>query len=346
MRQSNLELLRIVSILLITFMHAAARIGFFGTPTLQHVSGVNAWLGVIINVVGNTGVTCFVLISGYFGVKYTAKRFIHLVYMVTFYSVLLYFTYQLCDVYRKGDNFMDALLAVPLYHYWFIICYLFLLAVAPYINVFVQQLSKRDFKRLLVVLFIALSLLPTLFSHKNNAIVSDGGKCITYFLFIYLLGRYIRFNESYLRLSSKSLAATLSASLLLTTIIVGVGMLQDGTIINMWTKDFSPLTLLSSVCLFLLFRRLSFQSRTVNYAAKSVLAVYVLNSLYGIVDDKLIHLSYYSYSDLAVVMLVCEVAITFFSCVAIDKLRESLLGRIEDKTISKALELYHRLRHS
>lgn len=64
MRLSNLETLRIVSILLILSMHIYSQI------PKEDMIFENLLLGQLINAIGNIGVTCFVLISGYFGIIY------------------------------------------------------------------------------------------------------------------------------------------------------------------------------------------------------------------------------------------------------------------------------------
>lgn len=337
-RQSNYELLRIVAIVLITSMHAAAQIGFFGAPISGSVSSFNAWLGVVVNAVGNTGVTCFVLISGYFGVKYSSSKFLHLVLTVTLYSLLLYFLFLLSDTNLKG-SFVQALFSVPLYHNWFIICYLFLMLVAPYLNSFAESFSQRDFTRLLVILFVTLSFVPTLFLHGQSSIVSDGGKCISYFLFVYLFGRYLRIHKVVINLTTSTLWLCLIACISLIIIGNGIGTMHRDQYVGILCKDNSPLIFVASVCIFLLFGFLKFKSRFVNYVAKSILAVYILNDVFRIVDAKLIHLHDYAFSSLSVVMLIAEVLITFTICVIVDKTKCFLLGKCEDKIVDAIVRL-------
>lgn len=326
-------------------MHASAQIGFFNTPESESVSLFNAWLGVVVNAIGNTGVTCFVLLSGYFGVKYTSHKFLHLVLTVTLYSVLLYSLFQLAGIYRKCD-FVEALLAVPLYHNWFIVCYLFLMLVAPYLNGLAENLKRKDYTRLLVILFIALSLMPTLFKHTSNSIITSGGKCISYFLFIYLLGRYISIYKCNFRFAVWRLTTCLISCLIVITAYNGIIMLLENRYSGGLARDNSPLILIASVCIFLLFGSINIRSRLINNVAKSVLAVYILNDIFHIIDSLFIHLSNYAFSPLSLPMLLVEVLITFVACVVIDKLKVVALGRLEEWIVGKTMVLSHRLKHS
>ncbi len=59
-RNSSIELFRILCLFLIFWMHGAG--SFSG-------GGINGWLAIAADSVGNIGVSCFILISGYFGIR-------------------------------------------------------------------------------------------------------------------------------------------------------------------------------------------------------------------------------------------------------------------------------------
>ena len=98
-----METLRIVSILLILSMHIYSQV-----PKEDMIFG-NLILGHLINAIGNIGVTCFVLISGYFGIKFKSFRLIQLILITTFYSLFIY-------LINNGLNFTTNLIDAILYH--------------------------------------------------------------------------------------------------------------------------------------------------------------------------------------------------------------------------------------
>lgn len=61
-RHSGLECLRIISIILIVSMHILGN-------TFHTSNWLNKEFILFINTLGNTGVTLFILISGYFGIR-------------------------------------------------------------------------------------------------------------------------------------------------------------------------------------------------------------------------------------------------------------------------------------
>ena len=59
-RNSSIELLRIVCLVMIFWMHAADS---------GVANGISAWIDIAVAVIGNIGVSCFILISGYYGIR-------------------------------------------------------------------------------------------------------------------------------------------------------------------------------------------------------------------------------------------------------------------------------------
>ncbi len=76
-RNSSIELLRIVCLVMIFWMHAADS---------GVANGIGAWIDIAVAVIGNIGVSCFILISGYYGIRLDVKKMMHLECMLLFYS--------------------------------------------------------------------------------------------------------------------------------------------------------------------------------------------------------------------------------------------------------------------
>ena len=71
-RDSNIELLRVVSMVMIVFYHFMARLS-----ELNSAGNTQTIVNSLIPVV-HIGVICFVLISGYWGIKFSIKGFLSL----------------------------------------------------------------------------------------------------------------------------------------------------------------------------------------------------------------------------------------------------------------------------
>ncbi len=108
-RNSNFEMLRIVAILYIVVMHSSS----FMIP-----NDYNFYWSQIINAIGNTGVTCFILISGYYGIRFRWEKFLRLVYLTTIYSIVVTIVNEYENL--SLSSLAKSFLVVPLYNNWFI----------------------------------------------------------------------------------------------------------------------------------------------------------------------------------------------------------------------------------
>lgn len=80
-RNSNIELLRILAMFMIIFIHANVYL-------FQFVGGRSAvFFNGMVNGICNIGVICFMLISGYFGMKFDPGKFVRMECMMITYSL-------------------------------------------------------------------------------------------------------------------------------------------------------------------------------------------------------------------------------------------------------------------
>ena len=94
-RESNFELLRIISMILIVLHHYALHGGLFQPNNLNEKVGLFILLG------GKIGVNVFVIISGYFLVnsKFRIKKLLQLIGQVYFYAIFIIISLILIIIY-------------------------------------------------------------------------------------------------------------------------------------------------------------------------------------------------------------------------------------------------------
>ena len=131
-RSSNFELLRLLCIFGILVMHTFAGIDTAASPG-------NMLANVFANSLFNTGVTCFILLSGYFGIRFDLKKLIGLDLMVIFFTLLG--TVALGDFGVK--DLIKSCIPVLSRRYWFITCYFVLCILAPFLNQMAERLISR-----------------------------------------------------------------------------------------------------------------------------------------------------------------------------------------------------------
>lgn len=135
-RLLNIEILRIFSMFLICLWHVN---GHF-LPLVPNETNHTA--GIINNITPylTFHVDLFVMITGYFGVRNSAKGVIKTCSLVIFYSLILGLT---INCLGKDSLKWSYLLPFSGSSWWFMQVYLVLLLIAPFFEMYIQQASKK-----------------------------------------------------------------------------------------------------------------------------------------------------------------------------------------------------------
>lgn len=317
MRNSSLELLRLISIVLITSMHCFSQIE-------QPLLPVNQVLGVAINSIGNIGVTTFILISGYFGIRFNLFRIVQLALLTTVCSLMVYLTNY--GFVMNKHLFMAALI-VPMYNQWFIACYIVLMALSGYINKFVESLDRVSYRKLLFICFVLFSLIPAFFVFDSKTIIVDGGKNLTYFIFLYIVGRFIRRYD--ITISSRNLHLVFAVTFL--SIFISNYLLECYFGFKyFFSRDCNPLNLFLAISVFLMFKARVFYSKSINNIAQSVLTIYLLNNTRVAIDQHVLCWSDKGASVYCILYLACGIFTVIFFSILFDKFRVLCLAGLEN----------------
>lgn len=286
-RNSSVEGLRILSIVLITLMHMAGYV--YNTQQAANTLGV-----IALNTFGNMGVTVFMLISGYYGIRASLRKGLALWGVVWFYSVLDYVT-GIAVTHGSIDprDWPAVLLPVCGRRFWFITYYLVIFCLSPFLNR-AKELPRRSFLGLLGVLGGFFVLAPTLLI---GDIDRNGGKGLANLILVYLVGQYLRtygfprFKRAaccspnlMLRIGMKVLERltptavfVLSSGCILVSSIV-IERLTHHVYIP-WGRDNSLFILTAACALLCMALQRPRSSRTVNYLAGFALPLYLQNQL-------------------------------------------------------------------
>lgn len=340
-RNSNHELLRVLAMYMIVFIHANMYLGSFCSGT------IGKFFGGFVNGICNIGVSCFILISGYYGVRFSVQKLVRMECMMITYSLLE--TLILCVAFP--DKMQGAVLLEQLVKsflpfitrkYWFYSCYVCLFLLSGYIQKFIDQLKQKEFGRLLVLLLILFSVLPTLFYFE---LIPDNGKGLVQMIMIYMIGRYIRMycDKPITELGGRKRAVGL---FLILWIINGVSHefpLQIGEMRHHLCKDNSITNIAMAVILFYLFKELKLQSKFINKFAAYVFAVFALNNSFVTVVMEWLRAQRLRSPDgiLGFLILAGIVFGVLAICLLIGVAREAVLKKVDQK-IGKMIEKWIR----
>lgn len=323
-RRSNFEAYRIVCILLIVIMHT------FGAGTGQ----VNTQLGIFINTVGNIGVTGFVLLSGYFGIRLKGKKLAKMDLMLIFWS-LVSFAVRIFiggfDTVFGLKELLTCLIPVISHKYWFISAYFCLCILSPFINEYLEHVGQKRHKQLIIVAGVLFLLLPTVCFFDQTG---DGGKGIVNMILAYVIGRYIGIYHKDRVMPEGRIAALLAGVVAVNFVLNDAMYLAVGNTANYFARDNSLFTMIQAVLLLLFFMQHRYQSRVINVLAANVIAVYVLEDTVKIC----LHFAWTMYAERGFyILIVLAVSLTVFAAaVLLEEIRKRIFGKIENVVIDKA----------
>lgn len=188
-RNSEIEKLRIIAMLFIIIQHCVAHnsVDYTVVYKTNFLSGLIMQWGML----GRVGVSIFILIFGYFGVEqaFNTKRLLNLFVEVLTYSVLTYTVLCLTGLETISiKGLLKAFLPISTLKYWFISAYLIFSLLTPYVNKMLKQLSKKEFKTLIMVEILLWSILLTLSFNQAGYFCYE----MEQFLLYYCVGAYIR----------------------------------------------------------------------------------------------------------------------------------------------------------
>lgn len=183
LRESNIELLRIVAMFLVLTVHADFL--SLGTPTQSElqIAPVASYTRFFIESLSIVCVNVFVLISGWFGIKASTKSFLRFIFQCFFFLIGIY---AASILFGHNAFSLRGIFKCTFYVNWFITAYICLYILAPALNAFVRIADKSQLQLFLLVFFT----FQTLYGWIGGQLFSNGYSTLS-FIGLYILGRYL-----------------------------------------------------------------------------------------------------------------------------------------------------------
>lgn len=312
-RESNFELLRLICMLMVLATHAVGYVQY------SHLTGTEGYIRLIASQFCLVCVNVFIMISGWFGIKASWKGAANLLFQVIFCATLCYIVFLAVGL---PVSFRQNLAPYLLFGsgYWFVVSYLVLYALSPVLNSFIKSASKKEFISVIAAFFLA----EFVFGYLLDVGHFDYGFSPLFFIGLYLLARYVRlYPEKYFTLPwhRDLLIYVMVTTLSIVGFIFGYKWYDMGFHLNHYD---SPLCLVASLYFLLLFSKIKFNSKTVNWLASSAFAIYLIhtnNLVLPYFRECFNHIS--EWFDLPVRCCVSflSVLIIAFLCIIVDKPR-------------------------
>lgn len=331
-RQSNYELMRIISMFFIVIWHIIIHSGLLYNSSPMITNILQLILFIII-----VHVNSFVLITGYFQYdkKFSLKKFLAVYMPSWFYKIIIPIILVLLGIITLGKwDIFQAINPIG-YSYWFILTYLLLYLLSPYLNIIIKQLNKKQHQNLLILLFVLFSVLPFV---TNQVYGPNNGTNIIQFIMLYFIGAYLR-KYPIEKLQNRKIlligfigCVAINFGLYLTANIIGDtnnSMLISikETIQANLTSYSNPIVIIQTIIYFIFFGTFTFKNKLINSISPLMFGVYLIHDNRYIrqpLYDQLFDLqNHFWYNNLTLILYILLVAlIIFISCTIIEKLRQ------------------------
>lgn len=273
LRQSNIELLRIIAMLLVLVLHA----DFYslGWPNQEnlHSQPSQTIVMIVIECIAIFSVNVFISISGWFSIKLSLKGISSFTFQCMYFVIGIFIIMTIARVTKPDLQSIKYCMLLDKDMLWFVKAYLFLYIFAPILNLFIEKSSRKDIESFLIVFYI----LQTLYSIGNATTYINYGVSAFSFLGLYIFARYARI---YLKdISIIYLLIFIFIPMITNTfvMILSIEFHIEG-LRDMSTAFSNPLTVTSSISCVILFSKLKMKySPVINSIASSTFAVYLLH---------------------------------------------------------------------
>lgn len=275
-RQSNFELLRIVAMFMITIYHAVFYSGVF-----QIAANTDSkLLAYFIYPFGKVGVSCFMLIMGYFMVnsKFKTEKLLKIIFETFCYSVILFFIWLhrmgfTMDLIEDSDKYFMPIIKVA---YWFVSTYVFIYLISPILNCILKNFSIEKIKIFIIIGLVVICVPYCVFG--TRWVASD----VTYFALIYLIGGYFRLSDFNFKKKSTAILMALVNTFIITAIMIGTLLINKKFNLEIdplrFGFEYSIFVIMLSIGIFLFFKNLKINNnKIINFIAKSSFAVYLFS---------------------------------------------------------------------
>ena len=333
-RESNFELLRLVCMFYILLhhfiVHGLKVAGYCGEE-------INIY-GVICNSFLVIAVNCFILISGYFGIKLSWKSFTNLCITCIFYILTLTIVGFIYNDFFSLKELLYSFMPFSYSHYWFITSYFYLFLLSPLINKAIDNFTKKEF----ICSLIILALITFYFGFFRRGNINSNGYNLMNFIFLYFIARFISIHSKNI-LSKAYRKIYLSSYIINSLIVATVVMLIYYSPVNnfgiiKWGYAYNnPFVIVSSISFFLLFGTFNFRNNFVNQLAKSSLAIYLIHentNVRGILYKYVHEIGENVSGWLLFIILPIFALIIMIICIGIDKFRSYIITNAIEKRIS------------
>lgn len=331
-RNSNLELFRIIAMLLIVAHHYVVNSGLLQIMQSTEITGNSIFL-YLLGMWGKIGINCFVLITGYFMCKsnITVSKFLKLILEIWFYNIIIYSLFIVFNIIDfEFESFVRMIIPIGHVGLDFTTAFLCFYLFIPFLNILVNAMNKKQHIALIALFLAIYSIWPMIpgFGTTYNY--------VTWFIVLYFIASYLRIypNTKYSN-NTKFWAWMTAISITISMISVVIFRFIQCKYIHPYflvSDSTAIFAIIVAVSSFMLFKNIKMkQNKFINTIAASTFGVLLIHANSNAMRqflwvDVLKNCTYFNHPYLWIHALASVIGV-FIICIIIDRLRIMLIER-------------------
>jgi surface polysaccharide O-acyltransferase-like enzyme len=298
-RASGIDLIKVLAIVSVIAGHFLLNTQYYAVD----IDTPGMYFQTFLKWLVYTAVPLFVICTGYLNTKAEIsgkhyKKLLRIVITYLFISVLCILYKQL--VLNYGLTWRQVVLSFTSFtadsYAWYVNMYIGLFLLIPFVNLALPYLNghKRQFQLLLLLLFLLVSVPPTykqimkMFPNENLLNIPDFWGGMAYPVLLYLIGAYIR------EFRPKANKLVLVGVIVLMAAAQSFFYILGRRVVRPWDIFFimeysSPMLLIESVCIVLLFYGIGVKNGRVKSALRKISAVTLEMYLFSFLVDSFVY---------------------------------------------------------
>lgn len=286
-RNSSIELLRICAGMAVVILH----FNYGSISAVDKTSGPVHYTLLVLEAICICAVDVFIFVSGYFGSSSLQIKPSKLANLLIQTSAFRFGTEVISCILHKKWSWEGLIVSLLPVNY-FVILYVGLMLISPYINVLLKKLTASGLLNLLVICVVAFSVYPTLVdvlkevsgreleglsSISLNG--SGGGYTVSNFILVYVVGAIARKLNIVEKISLRKWLIIWSISVV---VIYLWRIILPGTAYSY--SNF--MVILEAASIFSIFHKINIQNRAVNILAPASFTCFLLHDKVLVIISK------------------------------------------------------------
>lgn len=255
--------------------------------------GHNFWVLNALDCITVPAVNIFILITGYYSCLSNIRKIgkpLALLFQFALWKLVFGLFSEIC-IYPSNETLLMIKREVTrlLTPDYFITLYIALYIFSPYLNRTITGLSEKSFRKLLIYMFVIFSLWASMMDIGNEVLHSSffnngnpvgaggsvGGSTVVHFMFMYLLGAYLRLFPLNISVKKCTIGLLIVVVSLMLFRVTELQMFHNNLLMNVRSYC-NPLVIIQSVILFVIFSRINLKSIIVNQLSGAAFTCYMI----------------------------------------------------------------------